>query len=139
MIGNFITKHWSPVFLITLSLSLLLMIISLFATKQTRFRRSLPLGATEIREHYVDLFVDHEYYLSSRISYDEFLSYVENLSCKHVEGVGIGNDFLISGRKSPPWWPKIANTDDVYESRQNQLTVRLVYFEGKLFLLAYTK
>jgi len=78
-------------------------------------RRNLPWSATDVREHYVDMFVDYAYYLRARIDEDEFPGYARRLGLAlnaTTSSLDPANDDL------PSWWTPSSERGKVY-SRQD--------------------
>ena len=92
-------------------LSGLTILLGIFAVSiramRTPARRNLPWSATDVREHYVDRFVDYVYYLRARIDKDDFPAYAKRLglglNATERVSMDIAREFTrIVGSQQPP-------------------------------------
>ncbi|XZE35624.1 hypothetical protein SH501x_001126 [Pirellulaceae bacterium SH501] len=103
---------------------------------RTSARRNLPWSATDVREHYVDMFVDYAYYLRARIDEDDFPGYARRL------GLAVDSNTMVSLDKAngdlPSWWTPSSERDKLYLRQDGDHFMAATYDGEYLFVQAWS-
>ncbi len=99
--------------------------------RPSNYIANLPESATEINEHFDNMFVTFDYAISAKISRDDFIAYTHEmqlLPTKSKRSMGLFNP--------PKWWPQSFPDDTVYYFKEKgEIFVNSTYLDGRMYLL----
>lgn len=99
-------------------------------------RRNLPWSATEVREHYVEMFVDYAYYLRARMDQDELPKYVRRLGL----AVDMTTRLSLDRAKGdlPSWWNPSLEPGALYSRKDGDHFIAATHDGEFLYVQAWS-
>lgn len=104
----------------------------------SNYRMALPVSASEVKEHSVNLFVDYQDYLTAKISEAEFEKYVRRFGFSKSD-----KPAFFSADFAPEWWIDCPEDVEVLfkeweHSGRKKIFAQIFYYQGKMYLLEYS-
>ncbi len=99
-------------------------------------RDALPENATEVQEHYVDLFPDYSYCLKAKIREEQVEAFAKelNMAREYTPDPPWGPSL---GGGCPEWWTVSPEIDDVWVFRQRNIWSTVKWEDGYVYLYEY--
>jgi hypothetical protein len=104
---------------------------------RTPARRNLPWSATDVREHYDDMFVDYAYYLRAQIDQHEFQNYARRLWLAFDENTSLPLDR--ANGDLPSWWTPNLERGVLYSRKDGDHFIAATHDGEFLYVQAWSQ
>jgi len=98
--------------------------------------QALPDGARQIREHRIDMFIDHAYLMKARVDAEGYKKFVDMLEMNRDE---LTPWLEWSGHDLPEWWDAPSGVNAMHSGKRRGEKYQSLYVNSWLYFQAWSE